>query len=171
MALAHVSAQANHLAQVHAVFTDRQAEHEAHQKQFIEERVAHAREEAEKRTQELVRAISAAYGDPTALERRVDDRIQNVLMTLQDNSLIQAREMAEAQLAEQNAAGLAMETRIEAELLDVQESAVRRAEQSVQALVNKLSTDQQQLMVFQQAAASDRHELQVNLERLEKQTI
>ncbi|KAG7378890.1 hypothetical protein PHYPSEUDO_009322 [Phytophthora pseudosyringae] len=143
MALAHVSAQANRLAEVQAVLTDRQVEQEARE----------------------------AYGDSTALERRMDDRIQNVLMTLQDASLSQARAMAEAQLADQHAALRAMEERMDAALIDVQERAVRRVEQSVQSLVHNLNKEHQQILLLQQAAASDRHQIHVNLELLEKRTI
>ncbi|GMF65087.1 unnamed protein product [Phytophthora lilii] len=143
MALAHVSAQANRLAEVHAALTDRQAEQETRQRQFVEERVAQARLEAEKRTQELVRAINEAYGDPTSLERRVDDRIQGVLATLQENSLTQARAVAEAQVAQQEAVRRAMEDRINTALTEVQERAPLRAEQAVQTLVANLNNERQ----------------------------
>ncbi|KAL4139117.1 hypothetical protein PRIC2_002615 [Phytophthora ramorum] len=164
IAIAHVSAQASRLAEV---LTDRQAEQEQRQKQFVEERVAQARMESEARTQALVCAINEAYGDPTALERRVDDRIQRVLTTLQESSLRQAREMAEAQLAEQEAAHRTMEEKINEALVDVQERAALRAEQSVQALVATLNSEHQQL---QQSAASDRHQLQTKLHLVEERT-
>ncbi|KAF1772551.1 hypothetical protein GQ600_24371 [Phytophthora cactorum] len=41
-AIAHVSAQTNRLAEVHAVLTDRETEQEFRQMQFVEERVAQA---------------------------------------------------------------------------------------------------------------------------------
>ncbi|KAJ8556628.1 hypothetical protein ON010_g9337 [Phytophthora cinnamomi] len=167
LALAHVSAQANRLAEVHAVLTDRQAEQDARHKQFVEERVAQARLEAEARTQALVRAINQAYGDPTALERRVDDRIQCVLTTLQDASLSQAREMAEAQLAEQKAARRAMEERINAALVDVQERAAVRAEQTAQSLVANLNDE---MLRLQQAAGSERDLLRADVELLARRT-
>lgn len=170
MALAHVSAQANRLAEVHVVLSDRQAEQETRQKHYVEERVAQGRLEAEARTQALVCAIYEAYADPTVLEHRVDDRIQRVLMTLQDASLNQARAMAEAQLADQDAARKAMEERINAALVDVQERAARMAEQSVQTLVNNLNNEHQQVLQLHQAAASDRHQLQTNLELFEQRT-
>ncbi|KAG6586516.1 serine/threonine-protein kinase drkA [Phytophthora cinnamomi] len=167
LALAHVSAQANRLAEVHAVLTDRQAEQDARHKQFVEERVAQARLEAEARTQALVRAINQAYGDPTALERRVDDRIQCVLTTLQDASLSQAREMAEAQLAEQKAARRAIEERINAALVDVQERAAVRAEQTAQSLVANLNDE---MLRLQQAAGSERDLLRADVELLARRT-
>jgi hypothetical protein len=167
MALARVSAQANRLAEVHAVLTDQQKKQEARQRDFVEQRVAQARLEAEERTQELHRAIGEAYGDPSTVERRVDDRIQRVLTTLQDASLSQARAVAEAQLASQDTVRRAMEERITAAVMEVEERAARRAEQSLEILASRVNSDHRQVL---QAAASDRLQLQAKVELLEQRT-
>ncbi|ETP00360.1 hypothetical protein F441_22221 [Phytophthora nicotianae CJ01A1] len=79
MALTHMSAQANSIAEHQAKLQQRQSLHEKEQQRFIEQRVAAAREEAEARCQALFLAIQQAYGDPSILELRFDARIQTVL--------------------------------------------------------------------------------------------
>ncbi|KAF4136974.1 hypothetical protein GN958_ATG13780 [Phytophthora infestans] len=90
MALAHVSLQANSIAEHQAKLQQRQSLHEEEEQRFIEQRVAAAREEAEVRCQALFLAIQQAYGDPTTLELRVDGRVQDVLQQLQHGAQEQA---------------------------------------------------------------------------------
>lgn len=170
VALAKVSAQTCRLAEVHAALTDRQTEQEAQQKQFVEERVAEARCEAEARTQALVSAINQAYGDPGALERRVDDRIQRVLASLQEASLNQARALAESQLESQEAVYMALKDQVHTELVRIQEGASLKAEQSVQSVMDKMSSEHNILVKEQSMAASERYQMKSRIDQLEQRT-
>ncbi|EGZ25836.1 hypothetical protein PHYSODRAFT_326803 [Phytophthora sojae] len=155
---------------------------------FVEERVAQARLEAVARTQALVCAINQAYGDPMALERRVDDRIQRVLTMLQDASLSQAREMASAALRAEQAVQTLManlndeflqlaravavsevDIRLGQAMAILEERVVRRAESHVLGLVKSLLEEnrrqwQRQLMELQ-------HLVEERLEQRLRETI
>ncbi|KAG1693471.1 hypothetical protein DVH05_023555 [Phytophthora capsici] len=93
MAIAHVSAQTNSIAEHQAELRRRQSLYEEEQQRFIEQRVSAAREEAEARNNALVLAIKQTYGDPSTLELRVDARIQDILQQLQHGAQEQAEHL------------------------------------------------------------------------------
>ncbi|KAG1710325.1 hypothetical protein DVH05_017329 [Phytophthora capsici] len=133
-ALAHVSAQANSIAEHQAELQHRQSRHEEEQQRFVEQRVAAAREEADARCNALVLAIQQTYGDPMALEHRVDARIQDVLQQLQHGAQQQARVFAEAQIADQVALSQLVEQRMHAAVLDMQQEINLRVDKLLQDL-------------------------------------
>ncbi|ETK95610.1 hypothetical protein L915_01480, partial [Phytophthora nicotianae] len=134
MVLAHVSAQANSIAEHQAKLQQRQSLHEKEQQRFIEQRVAAAREEAEARCQALVLVFHPAYGGPSTLELRVDARIQDVLQQLQHWAQEQARALAEAQLTDQAALPQLMEQRMDAALQQIEQEASLRTDRHIQVM-------------------------------------
>ncbi|KAG1709306.1 hypothetical protein DVH05_019949 [Phytophthora capsici] len=131
MALAHVSAQANSVAEHQVELQHRQSRFEEVQQRFVEQRVAAVREEAEARNNALVLAIEQTYSDPSTLELRVDGRIEDVLQQLQHGAQQQARAFAEAQIADQAALILLMERRTHLAALHIEQEINLRVEKRI----------------------------------------
>ncbi|KUF93862.1 hypothetical protein AM587_10000360 [Phytophthora nicotianae] len=138
-ALAHVSAQTNSIPEHQAELQHRQSRHEEEQQRFVEQRVAAARGEAEARCNALVFAIQQTYGDPLALEHRVDACIQDVFQQLQHGAQQQARAFAEAQIADQFALSQLVERRMHAAVLDMEQEINLRVEKHLQDLCRNIA--------------------------------
>eukprot|EP00644_Phytophthora_capsici_P002374 jgi/Phyca11/15023/fgenesh1_pg.PHYCAscaffold_11_\ len=80
------------------------------------------------------RRMRGTYGDPMALEHRVDARIQDVLQQLQHGAQQQARVFAEAQIADQVALSQLVEQRMHAAVLDMQQEINLRVDKLLQDL-------------------------------------
>ncbi|ETP32792.1 hypothetical protein F442_18583 [Phytophthora nicotianae P10297] len=114
-ALAHVSAQANSIAEYQA-------------------ELQHLQSRGNVRCNALVLAIQQTYGDPLALEHRVDARIQDVLQQLQHGAQQQARAFAETPIADQFALSQLVDQRMHAAVLDMEQEINLRVEKHLQGL-------------------------------------
>ncbi|ETK75096.1 hypothetical protein L915_18243 [Phytophthora nicotianae] len=146
-ALAHVSAQTNSIAEHQAELQHRQSRHEEEQQRFVEQRVAAARGEAEARCNALVFAIQQTYGDPLALEHRVDACIQDVLQQLQHGAQQQARAFAETPIADQFALSQLVDQRMHAAVLDMEQEIVEKHLQDLCRNIADYAKDQLKLAV------------------------
>ncbi|RLN89900.1 hypothetical protein BBJ28_00026493, partial [Nothophytophthora sp. Chile5] len=170
MALAHVSAQVNHIAETQTGLQECQYRHEQEQHRFVEERVAAARLEAEARNNALVLAIRQTYGDPTTLELRMDARIQSVLAQLQEAAQQQARAVAEEQLADQAAAQQLVEHRMNEALHAVQAQIDMRTEERINGLIAGMRQHQDTTAHELRQAAQERTNLLQNLDLASNRT-
>ncbi|ETM34979.1 hypothetical protein L914_18051 [Phytophthora nicotianae] len=109
-ALAHVSAQANSIAEYQAELQHLQSRYGEEQRRF------------------------QTYGDPLALEHRVDARIQDVLQQLQHGAQQQARAFAETPIADQFALSQLVDQRMHAAVLDMEQEINLRVEKHLQGL-------------------------------------
>ncbi|ETO58979.1 hypothetical protein F444_22646 [Phytophthora nicotianae P1976] len=74
------------------------------------------------------------YGDPLALEHRVDARIEDVLQQLQHGAQQQARAFAETPIADQFALSQLVDQRMHAAVLDMEQEINLRVEKHLQGL-------------------------------------
>ncbi|KAF4143115.1 hypothetical protein GN958_ATG07694 [Phytophthora infestans] len=101
MAIAHVSAQAQDIAECQLQLLTSQQLQAQQQQLYTESRVQQARDEAEQRTLALAEMIRSTQIDPTAIEQHVNTQLQSAIAAANDVAQAQARATVEAHAVHQ----------------------------------------------------------------------